>query len=304
MGAIEDGGFDVVAARRAAGLLAADAQGGAFGLAGGDAGQHALHLAFVHHGAHGGGGVQRVAGLQRGGVGGHFFHEGVVDAVLHVQARARDADFALVREDGQCGGLRGAVQVGAVVKHDVGRLAAAFQPHALQIGFAGIGHEAFARGGRAREGHAIHIRVTAQRLACHRAQAGHHAEDARGDAGFFGQRRQSDGRQRRLLGRFQDDAVARGQGGRHFPCRHHQRVVPRHYRRHHAQRFAGDGGQRVGAGGCDFVVDLVDGFGVPGVAAGRFRHVECQRVADGLAHVQRFQQRQFFGVLVDQGGQA
>ncbi|MOA27222.1 hypothetical protein D3C78_1480820 [compost metagenome] len=96
MGAIEDGGFDVVAARRAAGLLAADAQGGAFGLAGGDAGQYALHLAFVDHGAHGGGGVQRVAGLQRGGAGGHFFHEGVVDAVLHIQARARDADFALV----------------------------------------------------------------------------------------------------------------------------------------------------------------------------------------------------------------
>jgi hypothetical protein len=150
----------------------------------------------------------------------------------------------------------------------------------------------------------VHIGMQAQRLASLRAQAGHHAEDAGGDAGFLGQRRQPDGRQRGLFGRFEDDAVAGGQGWRDFPGGHHQRVVPRHHRRDHAQRFARDGGQRVRAGGGDLVVDLVDRLGVPGVAARRLGYVEGQRVADGLAHVQRFQQREFLAVLVDQRGQA
>jgi len=146
--------------------------------------------------------------------------------------------------------------------------------------------------------------VAAQRLPGHGAQARHHVEDAGGNAGLFRQRRQPDGRQRGLFGRFQDDAVARRQRGRHFPGGHHQRVVPRHHGGDHAQRFARDGGQRVRAGRGDLVVDFVDGFGVPGVAARGLRHIESQRVADGLAHVQRFQQRQFFGVFVDQAGQA
>ncbi|KAG1251202.1 hypothetical protein G6F68_012398 [Rhizopus microsporus] len=79
--------------------------------------------------------------------------------------------FALRLQDR--GGLGRAVQVRAVVEHDVGRLAAAFQPDALEVRFAGIGHEPLARGGGSREGHAIHVRVQAQCLAGHGAQARH-----------------------------------------------------------------------------------------------------------------------------------
>jgi len=60
----------------------------------------------------------------------------------------------------------------------------------------------------------------------------------------------------------------------------------------------------VAAGGRDFVVDLVHRLGVPGDAACGAGHVHAQRVLDGLAHVQRFQQRQFVARGQDLVGKA
>jgi hypothetical protein len=58
----------------------------------------------------------------------------------------------------------------------------------------------------------------------------------------------------------------------------------------------------VGRGG-DFVVDLVDGFGAPADRVGGRRDVDAHGVADRLAHVEGFQQRQFF-LVQDQIGEA
>jgi hypothetical protein len=56
-------------------------------------------------------------------------------------------------------------------------------------------------------------------------------------------------------------------------------------------------------GGGDFVVDLVDGFAAPAQGLRRAGHVDVQGVADRLAHVQGFEQRQLFGVLLEQAGE-
>jgi len=49
----------------------------------------------------------------------------------------------------------------------------------------------------------------------------------------------------------------------------------------------------MGCGRGDLAVDLVDGFRIPGQALRGGRHVDRERIADGLAHVQRFEQGQF-----------
>ena len=81
--------------------------------------------------------------------------------------------------------------------------------------------------------------VTDQRVAGRRAAAGddiHHAfgEDVGDDLGEL-QRRQ-----RRLLGRLDDDGVAAGESRRELPGGHHQRIVPRRDRADHADRIAAD----------------------------------------------------------------
>ncbi|MNN54394.1 hypothetical protein D3C81_1692090 [compost metagenome] len=55
-------------------------------------------------------------------------------------------------------------------------------------------------------------------------------------------------------------------------------------------------------GRCDFVVDLVDRLGGPADRIGGSRHVDGQRIADRLAHVQGFEQCQLFLVCKDQVG--
>ena len=71
------------------------------------------------------------------------------------------------------------------------------------------------------------------------AAAEQHVEHARREqpGGQFGQ---FESGQRRLLRRLDHHAVARRQRRRQFPCRHHQRVVPRRDRGHHAERIAAD----------------------------------------------------------------
>ncbi|MNT15919.1 hypothetical protein D3C72_1509990 [compost metagenome] len=56
--------------------------------------------------------------------------------------------------------------------------------------------------------------------------------------------------------------------------------------------------------GGDFIVDLVDGFGGPADRVSGRRNVDAHGVADRLAHVEGFEQRQFFLVGQDQIGEA
>jgi len=59
----------------------------------------------------------------------------------------------------------------------------------------------------------------------------------------------------------------------------------------------------VRTGGGDFTVQLVHRFSGPGQAAHHAGKIDATRIADRLAHVQRFQQGQLIGVRLHQRGQ-
>ncbi len=93
---------------------------------------------------------------------------------------------------------------------------------------------------------------------------------------------------------FKHDRVARCQCRPELPRRHDHRVVPGHDDADHAHRLARDQRQRGRGRGCDLVIDLVDRLGVPGDRARGGRHIDGQRILDRLAHVERFEQGEFF----------
>ena len=137
-----------------------------------------------------------------------------------------------------------------------------------------------------------------------------HAPGARDDVedpvrytGFRGQLGQAQRGQRRCRRRLEHDRVARGQRRADLPRRHDQRVVPRHDGADDTDRLTRHERERIGAGRADLAVDLVDGLGVPLDRLGRRGHVDGQRVADRLADIQRFEERQFFAVRADRLGQ-
>ena len=70
------------------------------------------------------------------------------------------------------------------------------------------------------EGDLVHVHVAGKRGPRGRAEAGHHVDDAVGEAGFLGQCRHAQSRQRRLLGRLQDDRAAGRQGRAPLPRLH------------------------------------------------------------------------------------
>ncbi|MNT09331.1 hypothetical protein D3C72_1441110 [compost metagenome] len=107
-----------------------------------------------------------------------------------------------------------------------------------------------------------------------------------------------------MLGGLEHHAVAGSQRRGELPGGHVEREVPRHHGGDHAEGFAGDGGQRVGRGGCHLVVQLVQRLTVPGEHLRRARHIDVVGVHDRLAHVQRVEQGQFFAMGHDQLGQA
>ena len=151
--------------------------------------------------------------------------------------------------------------------------------------------------GRAGEGHHVDVHVAAQRLARGLAEAGQHLQHAVGNAGLRRKLGDAQCGQRRLLGGLQDDRVAGGECGPQLPGGHHQRIVPRHHGGDDADRLARDEGDRVRAVGGDLVIDLVGGLGVPLDGLDRARNVAARRGRDGLAHVERFEQRQLVLVL-------
>ncbi len=124
-------------------------------------------------------------------------------------------------------------------------------------------------------------------------EARHHVEHALWQPGLQRQFGQTQRGERRFFRRLEHHAVARGQRGPQLPRGHQHRVVPRHDGADHADGLARNEGQRVVAGGGDFVVDLVHRFAEPLQAARGGRHVGGQAVLDRLAHVEGFEQREF-----------
>ena len=107
-----------------------------------------------------------------------------------------------------------------------------------------------------------------------------------------------------MLGGLEYHAVAGRERRGQLPGGHVEREVPGHHGGDHTERFPGDGGKRVGRSGCHLVVEFVQRLAVPGEHMGRARHIDVVGIHDGLAHVQRVQQGQFFAMGHDQLGQA
>ena len=227
----------------------------------------------------------------------------VVDAALHIEARIRRTHLALVEEYPEGRLLRRQVQVLTVCKHQVRALASTLQPHLLEVGLRGVLHEVLAHLGRTGKYQAIDVRVQPQCLAGALAHAWHHVQHALGDARLERQLGQAQGGKRRLLSGLEYHAIACRQGGCQFPGGHVQREIPRHHRCNHAQCFAGNGRQRVVGSRRDLIIELVQGFTVPGENMGRAGYVDVIGVHYRLAHVQGVQQCEFFAVGHQQVGE-
>ncbi|MNM91750.1 hypothetical protein D3C81_1040570 [compost metagenome] len=128
-------------------------------------------------------------------------------------------------------------------------------------------------------------------------------EHACRNTGLNGQLGDADGSQRRFFRRLEHHRVTGSQGRPELPAGHQQWEVPRNDGGNHTHRFASNQAQLIVRGRSDFVVDLVDRFTVPAQGLGGTWHVDVQRVADRLAHVQGFQQGQLFDVLLEQAGE-
>ena len=221
----------------------------------------------------------------------------VLDGGVDEEPRAGVADLALVVEHAPRDRGRRSVEVSALLRHDVRRLAAALEGDALHVRLTRVAEEVLAHLGGAGERDHVDVRMPADRLPRRLAEAGDDLEHAVGKACLSGELRETKRGQRRLLRGLEDDAVPGRERGTELPRGHHQGEVPRHHRADDAERLADDRDVRVGPGRRDLVVDLVDRLAVPGDALRGERHVDVRRVANRLAHVDRLQQRKLLGVL-------
>lgn len=220
----KDGGLDEVALVAVA--LAARDDGGAVLLARLDVAHDAVVLELADLGALEGLRVEGVADLVVLGAGLEGGDELVVDALLHVDARAGAAALAVVVVDAKVDPADGLLDVG-VVEDDVGRLAAQLERHALEVGGRGGLHDGAADGGRAREGDLVDVHVRRDGGARDLAEARDDVDDAGGEAGLLDELGEHETGEGRLLGRLEDDGVAGGQGGADLPRQHEQGEVPR-----------------------------------------------------------------------------
>ena len=229
------------------------------------------------------------------------FVEGLL---FDVEPRARAAALAVVEEDGAGHARNRRGDVG-ILEDDIGRLAAELERHLLQVA-SGRLHDELTDFGRAGERDFVHVGVRRERRAGRFTVAGNDVDDAVGNAGFLNQFAEAQRAERSLLGGLEHDRAARGERGAEFPRRHHQREVPRDNLADDADRLAqrvrkilravrGDGdGVAFDLGGpAGHVAEHVHGAG----------HVGDARDGEGLAIVERFELREFVGVLFDEVGE-
>ena len=215
----------------------------------------------------------------------------VVHVLLHQQPRARAADVALVEEDALHDALDGLVDRG-VVEDDVGRLAAELEGQRL----AGAGDRAgdrLAHLGRAGERDLVDVPVLDDGAAGV-AGAGHDVDDAGRQVGLLADLGEQQRGQRGGLGRLEDDGVAGGQRRRDLPRQHQHREVPRDDLAGHAERP----GVRAEAR----VVELVGPARVVEEVRRGQRDVDVAGLADRLAVVQRLEDGELAGALLQDAG--
>ncbi|MPM99776.1 hypothetical protein SDC9_146970 [bioreactor metagenome] len=152
--------------------------------------------------------------------------------MLHQNAAARSAAFAIVGKDHEHGGVERALKVCIVEDHE---RALAAQLHAVLLEPRHL-HDALARRGRSGERYGTHIGVPDQRLPGVLAIAMHHVQHARRNARFQRQFAQTRRRHGRELAHLEHGGVAERKTGRDLPGGRHERHVPRRDQRAYAHR--------------------------------------------------------------------
>ena len=225
--------------------------------------------------------------------------EAVVGAALDEDARARAAVLAGVVED-RVRRRRGRLLEVGVGEDDVGRLAAELERDALDRRGRALHHRAPDLG-RAGEADLRHVRVLDQAAADDGALADEDVDDALRDPGLEHELGQPQRRQRRQLGRLQDDRVAARERGPELPGGDVEREVPRHDQADDAERLA-EGDVDAAADRDRLAVVLVDGAGVE-VEDLRDHPDLGPRAGDRLADVARLDPRELLAVLLDERGE-
>ncbi len=199
----------------------------------------------------------------------------------------------LVVEDAAGGGANRLLQIRAVGEDNVGALAARFQPHALHIAVAGVFQQLLAGAGGAGEGDDFNIRMQGQRLPGLVAKAADHVQHAVRQAGLFRQPGQTQGGERRFFRGFEDYAIARRQRRAEFPAGQQQgssTAPPRRSRQLVRERSSPARCCRWGP----LRHRLYPALRHTSEWRGRAGNIVAQAVANRLAGIQRFQQRQLF----------
>ncbi len=227
-----------------------------------------------------------------------FFGEGLVHAVLHVDAVDAHAGLPGVAVLGLHRALDRLVEVG-VVEDDERRVTAQLQGHLLDAGRA-LGHQLGAHFGGAGEGDLAYRRVAREFVTDITGRAGDHAEHAPGNPGTLGQRGQRQCGKRCLRSRLEHHGATGRQRRAGLAGDHRRGEVPRRDCRSHADRLLDHD---------DALVGLVPGDGVAVHPLGLFGEPldEGRRVGDftlgfgqRLALLERHQAGQVVLVLHDQ----
>ncbi len=146
-----------------------------------------LDVRGVHQWAHVGAWIERVSQLNLCRVPRYRGDELFGNLTLHEQPGVRRTDLSLVGEGSLACGAGRSVDVGDVVEHNVGALAAAFELDLLQRRFATQPQEGPTYRGRTGEGKCVDAGVPGDGSACHRARAGHDVENTVRKAGRGGE---------------------------------------------------------------------------------------------------------------------
>ena len=229
--------------------------------------------------------VQRIAHPQHRELPLELLDQNLLDVLLHEQARASAADLALVEPDGVDDGVDGGVEIGRVEDNDR-RLAAELERH-LNAQPGGLAPEQLANSGGAGEGDLIDARVVAE-VAAHLAGSREDVDHAGRHAGLRHDLGEEDGRQGRVGGRLEHNAVAHRQSRSDLPREHEQGKVPRDDLPDDAKRRVA---RHLGLGElrpAGVVVEVANHEGDIGVAS----------LADGLAIVHCLQHGDEPGVLL------
>ena len=120
----------------------------------------------------------------------------------------------MIEEDRARGAGDRGVEI-SVLEDDVGRLAAKFERHFLQVARRGMDDQLADFGGTG-ESYFVDVGMSGQRGARGLAVAGDDVHHALGEAGFHDQLAETQRRKRRLLRRLQDDRAAAASAGPSF----------------------------------------------------------------------------------------